>query len=479
MNPKALLTKYQNMSAPVKASVWYSVCNILQRGISFIVVPIYVRLLTTSEYGRYTVFQSWRDVLIVFATLNLYSGIFTKAMVEYKDRREQYTSCMQGLSTILTLALLLLYSFSPKFWNGILDMGSATVILLFAYYLFYPSFQFWSVRQRVEYKYRCMIVVTLAASVLTPLISVALFYFTDLREKAVIWGFLFVQIAVGAFFYVFNFIKGRSFFHKDFWIYALKFNIPLIPHYLSLMVLGQADRIMIKAYCGDDKAGIYSLTYSVSQLMSVFTTAINSTLTPWVYERLKNKEYQTLAKSVNGLCALVGSMTVGVMMICPEIVRILGTEEYQEAIWVIPSVALSVYFIFCYGIYSCIEYYYNTTGYVMVASTVCALLNVVLNAVFIPRFGFIAAGYTTLACYIVLLLMHYYFCVKVSRKWIGVSSVLDDKTVALMSLVFVAMVFVCLLLYRNTFVRYGVILIALFIVFLFRKKVLSVVKTFL
>lgn len=467
------------MSAPVKAVLWYSVCNILQRGISFIVVPIYVRLLTTAEYGQYTVFQSWRDVLVVFATLNLYSGIFTKAMVEFQDQRDRYTSCMQGLSTVLTLGLLALYLIAPNAWGRLLDMSPLTVILLFAYYLLYPSFQFWSVRQRVEYKYKCMIAVTLGTSVLTPVISVALIRLTDLRHNAVIWGFLLVQIAVGAFFYVMNFLRGRCFYDEKYWRYAVRFNIPLIPHYLSLMVLGQADRIMIKNYCGSDKAGIYSLAYSISQLMSVFTTAINSSLTPWVYERLKKEEYSLLAKSSNGLCALVGLMTVGVMLVCPEVVRIMGTEEYMDAIWVIPSVALSVYFTFCYGIYSCVEFFYNTTVYVMVASTVGAVLNIILNAIFIPLFGFVAAGYTTLVCYFVLLMMHYYFSVKVSKKWIGVRSVLDDKSIALMSLAFLGMMFMCLMLYNSTMLRYGVILLAMVLVVVFRKHVIAVVKTLL
>lgn len=467
------------MSAPVKAVLWYSVCNILQRGISFIVVPIYVRLLTTSEYGQYTVFQSWRDVLVVFATLNLYSGIFTKAMVEFPEQRDRYTSCMQGLSTILTLSLLVLYLIIPDFWGHLLDMSPVTVVMLFTYYLCYPAFQFWSVRQRVEYKYKCMIVVTLAASVLTPVVSILLIQLTDLRQNAVIWGFLLVQVAVGAFFYVRNFLRGKCFFDRKYWLYAVKFNIPLIPHYLSLMVLGQADRIMIKNYCGSDKAGIYSLAYSISQLMSVLTTAINSSLTPWIYERLKKQEYGLLAKSSNGLCALVGFMTVGVMLICPEIVKIMGTEEYFDAIWVIPSVALSVYFTFCYGIYSCLEFFYNTTSYVMVASTVGALLNIVLNAIFIPIYGFVAAGYTTLACYFVLMMMHYFFAVKVSRKWIGVHSVLDDKTIGLMSLAFAGMMFVCLMLYGSTMLRYGVIFLVLMLVIVFRKRVIAVVNALL
>ena len=67
-----IIKKYNNMAVQAKASIWYTICNFFQKGISFVVVPIYVRLLSTSEYGDWSVFQSWRDILIIFASLNLY-----------------------------------------------------------------------------------------------------------------------------------------------------------------------------------------------------------------------------------------------------------------------------------------------------------------------------------------------------------------------------------------------------------------------
>ena len=161
MKPLIALRNKEKIGVQARATIWYSVCNFLQKGIAVLVIPLYVRLLTTAEYGKYTVFQSWRDILIIIATLNLYCGIFTKALVDYQDDRDRYTSCMQGLSTIFTLALFIVYLTSPSFWNSIIDMNIVTVVMLFAYYLFYPAFLFWSARQRVEYKYRIMVFVTI------------------------------------------------------------------------------------------------------------------------------------------------------------------------------------------------------------------------------------------------------------------------------------------------------------------------------
>lgn len=465
------------MSVPAKAAVWYSFCNILQKGISFIVVPIYVRLLTIAEYGQYTVFQSWRDVLIIVATLNLYCGVFTKAMVDYKDDRDRYTSCMQGLSTVVTLALLVIYLMASNFWSSLLEMDFITIILLFVYYVFYPAFLFWSVRQRVEYKYKRMIIVTLMTSILTPVLSIILLKVTSLGENAVIWGFLFVQIVVGAIIYFYNFVRGKCFYYKDYWEHALKFNIPLIPHYLSLIILGQADRIMIKDICGADKAGIYSLAYSVSLLMNVFIAAINGSLVPWIYEKLKHKDYKPISTVSRNLCILVGIMTLGAILISPEIIHILGTEEYMEAIWVVPVVSLSAYYTFCYGLFSNIEFYFNATGYVMVASTAGAALNIVLNALFIPIYGFIAAAYTTLVCYILFMVMHYLFMRKICKTQIEGEVVYDNKFIAVSSIILFALMFACLLIYRITAVRYCIIALLVMIAIIYRSKIGTLIKS--
>lgn len=474
---KKLIQKYKDTPTQAKASVWYTLCNILQKGISFLTVPIYIRMLTTTEYGQYSVFQSWRDILIIFATLNLYCGVFTKAMVDHEDDRDRYTSSIQTLSTLLTGILFAVYLCGTGFWNGLFAMDSVTMLLLFGYFVFFPAFTFWSVRQRVECKYVSMVVVTLLVSVLTPLISIVLLYTTSLRENAVIWGYLIVQSGVGLFFYVFHLIKGKCLYRGDYWSHALKFNIPLIPHYLSLIVLGQSDRIMIQHYSGSDKAGIYNLAYQVSMIMNIFINAINNTLVPWSYEQLKKKNYSAIRSTTTLLCVLIGVMTFGAVLVGPEIIGILGTAEYREAMWIIPSVAISVYFTFCYGCFSTIQFYYGATWFVMVASVIGAVLNVVLNAIFIPIYGFIAAGYTTLFCYFMFMVMHFVFMKVISRKYINGVTVYNNRFIFLSCLVLCIAGGICMVLYNGWLIRYLLLIVLFLAAILMRKRIIQILKS--
>ena len=374
------------MAVQAKASIWYTICNFFQKGISFIAVPIYVRLLTTDEYGDWSVFQSWRDILIIFASLNLFSGVYTKTLVDNKDDRDRYTSSMQGLGTIVSLGLFVIYFLTHDWCNRIIGLETPYMMLLFLYFIVYPAFSFWGTRQRVEYKYKPMVIVTIIISLLTPGVSILLLLKTDLRTNAVILGYLLVQSGIGLIFYVYHFWKGKCFYHKDYWVYASKFNIPLIPHYLSLIVLGQSDRIMIKHYCGESDAGIYSFAYQIASAINALILAINGSRVPWTYEQLRIKVYNKLKGITNTLVLMMAGMVLFVALISPEIIKIIGTADYQIAVYVIPVVTLGVYYTFVYDLYASIEFYFGATKYVMYASVTGALLNIVLNAIFIPKY---------------------------------------------------------------------------------------------
>lgn len=472
-----LISKYRNMSIQVKAVLWYTVCNFFQKGISFIVVPIYIRLLSTAEYGEWSVFQSWRDILIIFTSLNLYCGVYTKTLVDIKeDERSKYTSSMQGLGTVVTIGMFILYILLKGTIERLFGLDTITMLLLFIYFLVFPAFQFWFTRQRVEYKYHKMVVMTILISILTPTISILFLMQTRLREKAVIFGFLFVQCIFGMVFYVYQFMKGKTFYDKKYWSYALNFNIPLIPHYLSLIVLGQADRIMIKSSCGESDAGIYSFSYQLASAMNVFVSAINGSRVPWTYEQLREGAYDELKKISNLLCMFMGGIVILVSLLSPDVIRFLGTAEYSMATYVIPVVAMGIYFTFVYDMFCGVEFYYGATKYVMTASCIGAILNIILNAIFIPIYGFIAAAYTTFACYLIFMFMHLVFMRKVVKREGIRDSIYDIRTILLLSGMTVFISFACMITYTNNWVRYGATAAVIMVIWFQKDRIFTLVK---
>ena len=87
-----LKRKYQSMSVDARAALWFALCNFLNKGVAMIVVPLYTRLLTTEEYGTYTVFQSWLNLFVILATLEISRGHYKVGITKYEEDADRYTT---------------------------------------------------------------------------------------------------------------------------------------------------------------------------------------------------------------------------------------------------------------------------------------------------------------------------------------------------------------------------------------------------
>ena len=98
-NLKKISQLYTNMTLPVKASMWYLACSVLQKAIGFLTTPIFTRVMGTSDFGVVSMYNSWEAILTVLCTLYLYNGVYNNAMIEYKSDKDGFTSSMQTLSS--------------------------------------------------------------------------------------------------------------------------------------------------------------------------------------------------------------------------------------------------------------------------------------------------------------------------------------------------------------------------------------------
>lgn len=449
---------YQSLSAPVKASFWFTVCNFLQQGITMLTIPVFTRMLTTRQYGVYTVYQSWYAILSIFATLNLSAGVFNNGMIKYEEDKSGYMSALQGLSTTVTVGLFIIYLIGMDFWNRCLGLSSLFITSMFLQALLVPAYLFWSARQRFEYRYKALIGVTLIIAAGSPMIGILSVLSTSYKAEARIFSFVLVQAGVGLVFYILNFYKGKLFYFRYYWKYALTFNIPLLPHYLSLTLLGQVGRIMINDMAGEEKAAIYSVAFNISLLISLVTQAINNSFIPYTYKALKDKRYHDIGDNANRLLVLVGAATVIAMLLGPEVIRLFAPKEYFEAVWIIPPAIAGAFFAFLYPLFGNIEFYFEENIYIMLASILGAVVNVVLNLIMIPRYGYMAAGYTTLICYMLFGICHCLFYRKVSKKYIPGIRIYRMKYIVLISIAVLLSMAVMLVVYRYTLIRYGILL---------------------
>ncbi len=441
-----------------------------------ITTPIFTRIMPTTDFGQYGVFKSWFGIISIVIALSLTGGIHTQGLVKFESAKSEYSSSLQGLTLTLVLAWFAVYLALRNTWNSLLSLTTVQMVAMFIVVWTGAVFGFWANEQRAVYAYRNLVLVTLIFSIVKPVLELVLMQHSTDKATARILGWVIVDLLAFGWMFVSQMRRGRVFYSSRFWPYALKYSIPLIPHYLSQTVLLGADRIMIQKMIGLGQSGIYYLVYSISMIMTLFNSALMQTISPWMYQKIKERKGKDIAPVAYSTLILIAALNLALILLAPEAVVLFAPKAYYDAIWIIPPVAMSVFFMYTYDLFAKFAFYYERTMSIMVASIIGALLNVGLNYVFIHRFGYIAAGYTTLVCYAIYSIAHYLIMRKVCRQFCNGNYPYETKKIVLISVLFVAAGFILLVTYNHPAIRYGIVISAAVCIIVLRNRIADVVK---
>ena len=457
MNPiAAFLQKYRSLSAPVKASVWALFCSVFQSAASLVTTPIFTRLLTQEEFGIYSQYSSWLAILSILVTLNLYSETYIKGLSDHEAEEDAFTASMLWMNLVIFAGFLILFLIAPSFWAKVLPLSPYLTGLMFLHLFVSNPFDYWKSRERYHFRYKLSTLLSIAMTVFSYAFSIyAVTHFSN-RLNARIEGDLVIRILIGLPLLAVLLRKTKYFYNREIWSYALAFSLPLIPHYLSNIILNQSDRLMIGRLVGDAESAKYSIAYMIASMVLMIVTAVNSSYVPYTFQKLRDQELPALRKSSSVLLAGIALLCIIGMGLAPEVITIFAGKSYAEAAMIVPDVATSVFFIFVYTLFSNVEYYYKETKLVGIATLLAAGLNVALNALLIPRFGYTVAGTTTLVSYLFLALFHY-VCYRMIQKKEQLEAVYDLKIIVLISAGLLGVTLVIRALFDLTIVRYLIV----------------------
>ena len=460
-------------SKGLKASIAFFVSGVITSGISYIVTPLYTRLLTSDEFGKASLFMTWLQVFGIVAMFCLSLGVFNNGMCDHPDKRDDYSFSMLILSNIITVSFFGVVMAIYPLISSFLKIDIPFIVLMIIMCLFQPAYNFWSTRQRYEYKYKMVLIWSVACAVLSPLVAIILMlsYKEGNRLYPRIFGAECSLALVYIGFYVFLGFKNKWKINTKYWKQAILFNLPLIPHYLSIYLLGSSDKIMISFLVNDSATAYYSVAHSIATIALILWSAINSSLIPYTYEKCKENKMSDLNKTTMPLISIFALGCIVVIMLAPEAVRIMATSEYMEAIYVIPPIVGGVFFQVQYYIYANVIYYYKKPRYVMFGSISAVLLNILLNYFCIRQWGYMAAGYTTLVCYAVQALIDY-FAMRIVVK----EKIYNMKYILLLSFAVVLISTTSVFLYDVPIARYIILSVIALLIIVFHKKIISILS---
>ena len=462
-----------NDAKALKSGIWYTAASFLTKSIGFITTPLFTRLLTHEQYGLYSNYTSWLSTFTIFATLALATS-FISARFDFEDDFDGYVLSTLVLSSIVTCAWALVINLSPTFFMSLTTLDIKYINIMVVYLLMFSAVDMFQSRERYYFEYKITVLTSVGISVLTAVLSVILVLAMEDKLLGRVLGSALPTIIIGVFLYGVLLRRGKKITIK-YWLYALPICLPYIPHTLSLSLLNSMDKMMVTKICGAEANALYSVAYTCGAVVTLLISALNTAFSPWLGEKLNGEHYNEIRKISKPYILLFTYLVCGILLFTPELLLFMGGPDYSEATAVMPPVALGCVCQFLYTLYVNVEQFKKKTLGMAVASVVATLVNYVLNALLIPAFGYVAAGYTTLLSYLTLLLIHMLLV-----RHMGLAKTYPTK---LVFIVIVSMGVYALFvhyLYMNTILRYVIIgvyiLVTLTLIIKNKMTILSLLK---
>ncbi|MDO4633022.1 MAG: oligosaccharide flippase family protein [Eubacteriales bacterium] len=463
----------------VKAGIFYIFAQLLVRGITFLTTPVYTRLLSQEQYADIRLFESWLLIAVPTLSLCLWKSV-DRAKYDTGEHYNEYVSASQTLSYLSIGTVFLLCLIFKRQVQSALELNDLMFYMAFLYIFAYTSILFLQRREKQMMRYKVSTLVTALTVIPATFLSILLIWLgrrngdLDQLVNLRVIGFYTPHIIGGAAIAIILWLQGKHLVNLKYWKYGLLYSIPLIPEAISIQIMNQADKIMVRYMVSKTAASIISLATTVSFIIWILEDSVWNAWLPWLFEKISRGEEQDVEKPWTFIMHGFGLISWFLVLLAPEVVAILGPKEYRAAIYLSAPMIVGTLFRFFSYIYSAVENYYKKTGYVAATTVITMIINMILNYFFILRFGYIAAAYTTAASYFILLLLQSWCEYRITGTLL-----VPVKKTALISLSYFVLCCLSMLLYSVPFYfRYAVLITGVLIAAKFLlPQLLAILKT--
>lgn len=387
---------------------FYTLGVVLAQGTSFITMTILNHMMPPEQYAYISTYAIWASIFGTIAGITAYGSLNNAKLDFGPNKLNAYTSVTFGMGT-LSLGILFVIVFLIQ---GLLTSitGFPTYVLFLALLQGFFSFAFTHLanKYRVLNQPRQFVLWSSLVFLLRLAISVTLVYFfVDNKYLGDVYGSSVAYAAVGIAASVVILARGKTFFHAEWWKYCFLISMPIVFHGLANLILGQADQIMLKALSTEHETGVYGYVYIIGMASTAVWSAFNNAWSVWYFDKTHAGQKEQIVALFKKYGLFVTFLSVGFILVSPDLVRILAAPEYQSGIYMIPLIAAGCYFQFLYTFPVAYESYKQKTLYIAIGTVAAAALNIGLNYYMIPLYGGMAAAFDTLVSYLMLFLFHY------------------------------------------------------------------------
>lgn len=395
---KMKLYKYKKL---IKNFSMAFIGNFVSKILSFIMVPFYTSILTTSDYGTADLISNIVFLVLPVFTLLMEEAVMRFALDEATNSKEVFSIALKVstagfiFALVISPIILLFKNIRPYYWAIIL------------YYIVSWLFNILSNYAKGLDKFN----ITTISGIIHTFAFLALnVYFLAFLKIGII-GYLLAIIVSNFVSIIYMFFslkvwKNQFFFKRIDKLLAkkmIKYSLPMIPNYIMWWINNASDRIIISVFCGTAINGVYSVAYKIPSLLSSVTSIFESA---WRVSSVDDFGSEESIKFYNNIYAFYnGALLIGAsffVLITKLIAKILFAKEFFEA-WKITPILILAY------VFSALAQYLNSifsaskqTKKIVNSSFAGAVVNIFLNLLLIPHFAGIGAAIATLAGYIII-----------------------------------------------------------------------------
>jgi O-antigen/teichoic acid export membrane protein len=387
-------------------SLIYTVGDMLNLGLAFLLIPLYTAYLTPADYGILAIATTLGSVLGVLYLQSL-EATLSRFYYDYSDddsRRGYYgTVWILMIGSGLAASLLIEAIGQPLSHFVFKDIPFVPYIRLVVWITFInnSSFLLLPALLRVQEKPGTFVALSLTSF----LVNTALIIYFVVGEQRGALGNLegrFLASLLLAVPVTILYLRQA----KLHWSWpqakaSLQFALPLTPHLLSLWILNLSDRMVLQQYVSLNDVGIYSFGYQFASVLNLIVYSLASAMGPFFFKTAGQPQGPTILSRVSTYYWLI-TMVLGVGLAAiarDALIVITSRPAYHIAYQVVPWVVLGFIMRTFYLIFSSSLYYAKQVKSLAIVTVVSGLLNVGLNLLFVPQYGYMAAAVNTFIAY--------------------------------------------------------------------------------
>ena len=405
-----------------RAGLCYLMVNIVSAVISFVSIAAFSNTMTTEQYGLFTNFKAWGELLVPVVGLQL-SNALVPARSEFQEEGRFQRFHLSSLRLLVTIGFIFLLAgcLGGAALRASLPLIAAIVLFAFARSAMDYYNNYWVIHSRYKL-YGASNLFYYIGSFSIPFLILWLAPRSDSYVDRTLGFVLAAVLAVVPVMALELRRGGRMPFSgvlRD-WKYAVGISWPCIFTGLSSMALGQADRLILKALRGESEAGIYGLVYNFTVMVQMFYTAVINMWIPQFIHLYQEKEYKRLHREIGFYLSFITVISMGVFLLAPEIVRLMSPEDYWSGI---PMTAFLIGGVYFHAAATFSKYVMTINKRTKSQATIMVVttgFNIAANFLLIPVFGMTGAAFTTFCAYGLEFLMSLAVALRIHKEAVAV-----------------------------------------------------------